>query len=465
MKRSVLWTFLVLASLLFATACEQPAGTGGGGPKITLGSAEELRKIGVDPGYPLDAQYTLGADLALADWTPIGTADEPFAGTFDGDGKTLAITGSGGLFGFAGGAVIRNLTVGGSISASGGGMIFVGGIVGRGEDTKISSCVSRANIVVEAQGHNSSAGGIAGFLTNNCAIADCSATGDITLRSGEDAGLMLYAGGIAGYQGLAGSSSDGFSGCVIERSFFTGNVSAEGSYPYAGGIAGYNYVGAIIRESYAAEGSVTARGEIIPYAGGISGYNSRNMENPSLIENCHSNIRVSAEAESKQAQAGGIAGANAASAAISKCYSLGAVAATVNGSGDGDTSGSIGVAAKANAGGIAGAQYFDSPSIKNCAALNTKIEGRDSGAGAAYNVHRIAGLGEGGEPAWEANIARADLSQDGVSVDPLPEPDGYDGKTCDEKPPQSAYEALGWDFNSVWKMGGDGYPVLQWRRP
>jgi hypothetical protein len=455
MKRSVLRASLVLASLVFATACEQPAGTGGDGPKITLRSVEELRKIGVDSGYPLDAQYTLGADLTLADWKPIGTADEPFAGIFDGNGKTLDITGSGGLFGFAEGAVIRNLTVEGTINAS----RVAGGIVGSGTDTSISFCVSKANIAVEALGFNASAGGIAGTLSGNSAIADCHATGNITLQQESDLQALMHAGGIAGYQGILGKI-EGSSGCVILRCYFTGNVTAKGNFPYAGGIAGYNYLGAKICESYAEGGSVTAIGKNLPYAGGISGYNSISA----LIENCYSDMTVSAEATSKQAQAGGIAGANAFDAAISKCYSLGAVAATVDGNGSAEMGGSIGVASKASAGGIAGAQYFDAPSIKNCAALNTKIEGRDSGSGAAYNVHRIAGPGDGGEPAWEANIARAALSQAGVPVDPVSESGGYDGKTCDEKPPQSAYEYLGWNFGSVWKIGDDGYPVLQWRR-
>jgi hypothetical protein len=35
------------------------------------------------------------------------------------------------------------------------------------------------------------------------------------------------------------------------------------------------------------------------------------------------------------------------------------------------------------------------------------------------------------------------------------------GADCVAQPDQSAYEALGWDFVNVWKMGSDGYPVLR----
>jgi hypothetical protein len=43
-----------------------------------------------------------------------------------------------------------------------------------------------------------------------------------------------------------------------------------------------------------------------------------------------------------------------------------------------------------------------------------------------------------------------------------PGPDTQDGADCDAKPSQSVFEdTLGWDFNTVWTMGSDGYPVLR----
>jgi hypothetical protein len=453
-------TALALAGLLCFAACEQPGGTG---PRveITLGSAADLAKIGVDAAYPLDGDYTLGANLTLANWTPIGTGDRPFAGIFDGNGKTLNITGSGGLFAFADGALVRNLTVSGTITnEDGAGTVYVGGIVGNGKNTKIISCVSHADITVTGHRDNSSAGGIAGYLTSNSALTACSATGTITLRLDAADGFMLYAGGVLGYQGT-GLNAEGFSGCVVSRCSFTGSVVAEGPYPYAGGIAGYNYCGSVISECYAAGGTVTARGENLPYAGGISGYNSRITGNPSRIENCHSDMTVNAVAASPQALAGGITGANAADAAVSRCYARGAVAARVNGSSGADTGGSLGVPVSANAGGIAGAQYFDGPSIRNCAALNREIKGVDTGSGGAFNIHRIAGSGTGDDNGvWETNIARVQTLTGGG---PTSDSAGYDGADCAAKPQQEAYEALGWDFAKVWKLGDDGYPLLRWQ--
>jgi hypothetical protein len=468
MKRSIFWTALALASLLFAAACEQPAGTGRR-TQLALRTAADLAKIGMDTAFPLDGEYTLETDLTLTNWTPIGTSIAPFTGIFNGNGKTLAITGSGGVFGFTKGAVIRNVAVTGTITATSAGnaVVYVGGIVGNGENTSISSCVSHADIAAEGHNHNSSAGGIAGYLRNKSSIADCYATGTITMQC---AGVLLmsYTGGIVGYQGTGTAAGvggdDKSSDCVVSRCYFTGAVSAEGNFAYAGGIAGYNYCSSVIRECYARGGTVAATGTNLPYAGGVSGYNSRVKDSPAVIENCYSNMTVSAVSASKAALAGGITGANAADAVVSKCYALGAVAAAVDGNGAGDLGGSIGVPLKANAGGIAGAQYFDAPSIKNCAALNTEIKGVDSGSGAAYNVHRIAGTGTGGDQsAWEANIANAALVEGGNAVAPETNANGYDGENCDAKPNQAAYEALGWDFVSVWRMDGD-YPVLKWQR-
>jgi hypothetical protein len=478
MKRPVKKTpdttfWFALTILLFAAACEQPAGTGGAA-RVTLGSAADLAKIGKDAAYPLDGNYTLGANLTLTGWEPIGTYGARFTGTFDGGGRTLTISGSGGLFAFTNGAVIQYLTVAGTITKTGdpGAAVYAGAIAGMAENTAISSCVSTADIIVEGHGHNSSAGGIAGNLRSNSTITGCSATGTITLRSGANEGLMLYAGGIAGYQGT-GYAAAGSSDCVISRSYFSGSVTTEGGYPYAGGIAGYNYCGSIIRECYSQTGTITARGENIPYAGGIAGYNSRTAEGgspPSLIENCYSSITVSAAATSKQALAGGITGANAADAAVRNCYALGAVSAVINSGSGADAGGSIGVPEAASAGGIAGAQYFKErvgPSIKNCAALNSSITGADSGGG-AYNVRRIAGpenSGAGeetGERIWENNIANVTaLAAGNSNVAPASNAAGPDGADCAPRPIQAAYTALGWDFTTVWEMGNDGYPVLQ----
>lgn len=69
--------------------------------KITISSLEELQKIGTQADYPLDGQYTLANDLDGAELqeeliiAQIGTQNQPFTGSFDGQGhiiKNLQIT-------------------------------------------------------------------------------------------------------------------------------------------------------------------------------------------------------------------------------------------------------------------------------------------------------------------------------------------------------------------------------------
>jgi hypothetical protein len=184
----------------------------------------------------------------------------------------------------------------------------------------------------------------------------------------------------------------------------------------------------------------------------------------SLIENCYSTAAVTAESSSKAALAGGIAGANAKQALISKCYARGAVTAKVAGSGGSDTGGSTGVMIAANAGGIAGAQYVEKyPTIQYCAALNQSVGGEDSTSDAAWNVYRIAGAGFPSDQ--DTGRFVNNIAYSGMTIAPAhtvaSAANGKDGADTGNKPAQSAYTGMGWDFTTVWQMNSDGYPVLR----
>jgi hypothetical protein len=485
--KAAVFAVLLGALVLCNTACEQlppdedavsilepPAEP----PKdaIKIGSEADLKKIGTTD-YPLSGNYALTADLTLSEWTPICPVKNPFTGAFYGQNHTITITsGFGGVFARMGDpnaarrAAVYNLTVDVTAIKSDGGNI--GGIAGSAERSLIESCTVKANLTLNGTGHNASAGGVVGNMQNNTIIRKCTASGTVTLISGADAGLMVYAGGVAGYSGT-GTAGSGASNCLITESRWTGassTVSASGGYPYSGGIAGYNYTGAKITQCFS-EGAVTATGSNLPYAGGIAGYNSgyaaTGAKTLSLIENCYSTATVTAASSSKAALAGGIAGANAKQALISKCYARGAVTAKVTGSGGTNTGGSIGVKIAASAGGIAGAQYVENhPIIQYCAALNQSVGGEDFSSGAVWNVYRIAGEGS---PAVQDtgrfvnNIAYSLMTVTNHADTWYKTDSGKDGADSAEKPAQSVFAGTGmdWDFNKVWTMGSGGYPVLQ----
>jgi hypothetical protein len=497
--RAVLSLAVLLAAVF--TGCEQPGGVSLP-PSISIGGAGELAKIGADAAYPLNGNYTLTANLTLADWTPIGTAAAPFNGTFDGGGHTITITGfnpaalaaspHAGLFGFIRNGTVRRIQLSGTMNVSRDADLFAGGVAGRlensslldivsdmvmdaetlsgpvyagglagfGRNLTISRCTGTGAVNAEGRGHNSSVGGIAGYLAQS-AVSDCRAGGDVRLEAGDasdpsgDSYLyMIYAGGLAGYTGDKSRT---------EKSYATGAVYAKAPYPYAGGLVGYNYgdpsgavEGSVVAACYAS-GGVTAESTKngLPYAGGLAGYNSRGAR----LEDSYATGDVKAQTDSKSAWAGGIAGSCAASAVISRCYARGKVEAVT---------GSYGLASPqpgggdgALAGGIAGYVYYSADTIVgNCAALNNFISA--SGGGTPYGVHRIAGRIDASPPQILNNIGSTAISYIAApSADAAP--NGLDGADTAAQPAQTVYQTtLGWDFTSVWKMNG-GYPVLQWQ--
>lgn len=129
----------------------------------------------------------LGEVNLTGDWTPVGTSNEPFKGTFDGNGHKitgLKITSGSyiGLFGYVGeGAVIRNVNL---VGASVSGESRVGALIGRivGGATVSNCSVDSTSKVV---GSGSNTGGLIGevfgpttgtitvnldYLTNHAAV-------------------------------------------------------------------------------------------------------------------------------------------------------------------------------------------------------------------------------------------------------------------------------------------------------
>jgi hypothetical protein len=389
---------------------------------------------------------------------------------------------TGGIGGYLSHVAVTGVTSSLAISATGNGLVHTGGIGGYLAGSSVTDSVVTGSVSVRANASNSTAAGIAGFLfgsetTGPSSVNGCAATGNVSLVCSNSASnqLMFYAGGVFGYAGN-GTAGSGSGGVICGQNRYEGGEVYCGGvgYPYAGGVAGYNYTKSVLSQSYSS-GKVTAEnnGVGLSYAGGIAGYNSRE----SIIEDCYSFMEVWAISATRTAQAGGIAGANAAGSTLRRCYAAGEVNARVNGAATTDSGGSLGVKPAANAGGIAGALYFNASSsgnigasgdipnrLENCVALNSSVNGLDSSAsgGAEYSVYRIAGDGTDGDMIRSKNYAWADMplqNPSGSAADKAQ--DGYDGDNCNAKPGRDFYATtLGWNFTSLWKMGDNGYPVL-----
>lgn len=206
-------------------------GSGTESDPYQIGTAEQLKRFrdivngsnGQTQNRGACAELTADVDLENDAWTPIGPDEgSSYTGTFDGKGytiKNLNVSGSGniGLFGYVSGGTIRNLTVAGSVTATGG---RAGGITCTLIDGLIENCANLCTVTYT--GADGSVGGIVGYaypIDDSVAIRDCYNIGKI------DGGTRT--GGILGL--------DNYPGTEISNCYNVGSVTGN---EYVGAIAG-----------------------------------------------------------------------------------------------------------------------------------------------------------------------------------------------------------------------------------
>ena len=178
----------------------------------------------VSGGNPYSGKtVSLFGDISIT--STVGTTNHPFSGTFNGNGYTLtanitdeSTTGTAPFREISDGAVIRNLTVEGTVT----GTTHTAGLVGfaRGgtsdHPNTIEGCTVNASVSVPATSGNCHIGGVVGHgVTSYLKIKNTMFGGTMT-NSGS------YAGGLQGW-------SDGNT-LTIENSFFKGSYLGSGSF-------------------------------------------------------------------------------------------------------------------------------------------------------------------------------------------------------------------------------------------
>ena len=237
-------------------------------------------------------------DLTGIDWMPIGNEKNLYAGTFDGNNKT--ITGltinqtsesNVGLFASIDkGGTVKNLTLDkvnitadyniGAVAGENRGTIencsvsgsvtdlsdnsYVGGIAGWNNSGIITDCHSSATVKGMCF-----AGGIAG--QNNASITACYSTGSVTATKNNTTGYS-YAGGVVGLNN---------NGAILTACYATGEVKGEGQF--VGGVVGDNVV-SIIAACYHANGSVNGASGT---TGGVAGQNSKDDYSSGILNACY----------------------------------------------------------------------------------------------------------------------------------------------------------------------------------
>lgn len=245
-------------------AAEDPGYTIESDGSYTVNNEKGLKNIAsLVNGGETDINITLDTDLTLTgEWTPIGTYDNPYTGTFNGKDKTitgLTVNQEGtnyvGLFGRIGsGGTVKDVTL---TKASVTGGMYVGGVAGQNDGT----------------------------------VENCSVDGTVTGTGSTDTG------------GIVGCNYGTISGCKAE-----GTVT--GGESNVGGIAGESALGATIEGCYS-----TAAVSGSTYVGGVVG----SLGNNSSLMACYSTGDVTATITSGYANAGGVVGQNS-QGTVTGCY-------------------------------------------------------------------------------------------------------------------------------------------------
>ena len=203
------------------------------GKTIKLGADITLNEV----SETILAAWKAGTETTAKEWTPIGSATTPFAGTFDGQGHTIkglylnATTNAAGLFGTtAATAVIRDFELVDSCMKSSAAYL---GLIGEGFFTKIEKVYTNAIIC-------STGNYVAGFIGRvmgtgqEMLISNCWFDGEIIQTTG---GI----GAVGGFVGQTAQSTAGdrpilaFKDCL--------NTGSQSGYNRVGGFIGWHAYG------------------------------------------------------------------------------------------------------------------------------------------------------------------------------------------------------------------------------
>ena len=202
-------------------------GTLEGVEKDASANAKLMNNITVNEGV-LDANKDLVSGKDFIPWTPIGTSDVPYTGTFDGKGYTI----SGlyfnnptsyyvGLFGCIGAnGKISNVGVLDSYFQF---CALGGGVCGMNKNGELQNCSNSSTVICSMQ---DGTGGVCGYNSKGT-VRDCKNTGSVR--------------GKAPLGGVCGVNSYG----TITNCFNEGTVSVTVTSGNVGGVCGNNYSGTI----------------------------------------------------------------------------------------------------------------------------------------------------------------------------------------------------------------------------
>ena len=171
----------------------------------------------------IDAKMTADVDLGT-DITMAGTANKPYAGTFDGQNHVLTVNWDAGSvnniapFGRVNGATIKNLRTEGSIRSDG---YYLSGLIDEayGGSNTVANCVSAVNITSSYTSDRCGAGGLISYIfpSARVTITDCLVKGSIDATTEK------------GQKGMGGFVYSQNGTCTLTRCLYAGTNNADNS--------------------------------------------------------------------------------------------------------------------------------------------------------------------------------------------------------------------------------------------
>lgn len=444
------------------------AGAGTPSDPFIIDRDSYLRNISTANAKAAGCYYKLTyAPSPGADFEPICSPADPFAGIFDGNGKTIEgweirpLADRRNYFGFFGAvakdAEVRSLNFsrctlyitndGGSVNKTDNGFAWAAGTNnGTLRDITVTDC----SIACETGTTPLNVAGIA--ANNNGTILRCTVSGAISAAADRNKTDEFTCGGIAAYNYATGivdrcinhasitamnqvGGVVGMNGGTVTASGNTGAITAN---YYFGGVVGYTISSSatcIIEKCYNT-GTITmdepaGMGRGAAYMGGIT---SRIYSNKTVIRACYNtgDLIVGASVSSSNLRIGGIVGHTNKPGQLTDCYNAGN--ATIKG--------------KANYGGIVGEMANQAVVITNCYTVG-KIT-VDGGSGNLFSA-----FGKASDTAVITNCYALDNSDAFAGG-------GTSGITggglLSEAQMKNPASYSGWDFVTVWQAGGGSYP-------
>ena len=175
----------------------------------------------------VDAKMTKDVNLET-DITMAGTANKPYAGTFDGQNHTLTVNWDAGSandvapFGRVNGATIKNLRTEGSIRSN---SFYLSGLIDEayGGSNTVANCVSAVNITSSYDNGGCDAAGLISYIfpSGRVTISDCLVKGSINATTDK------------GKKGMGGFVFIQHGSCIMNNCLYAGTNNASGGYTFA----------------------------------------------------------------------------------------------------------------------------------------------------------------------------------------------------------------------------------------